>query len=319
MNAFDMAVRKNTGKSLCAADAVAVLQVNLGLLCNMACCHCHVEASPSRTEEMSRSTMGSVLALAGRLKGALLDLTGGAPELNPDFVWFVRQLRGAGHQVQVRTNLSVFLEPGMESLPAFYKEMGVSLVASLPCYLDKNVAAQRGEGVMAKSVEAIRRLNALGYGLVPELPLSLVYNPGGPFLPPDQVALEADYRRELKERYDVVFTRLLTITNMPIGRFMEDLRSRHKADIYQELLKEKFNAQTVEGLMCRHQICVAWDGSLSDCDFNKALGMGLGGGLPHHIDQLDPAVLKARPILTGEHCFGCTAGCGSSCGGALVA
>lgn len=318
MNRFDQTVRQYLGQDLTAAE-VANVQVNLGLRCNLSCRHCHVEGSPQRAEVMSWTTMEKVLVLAARLPGRQFDLTGGAPELNPDFRRFVVALRRAGHPVQVRTNLTVLFEPGQEDLAEFYRDQQVQLVASLPCYLEQNVAAQRGPRVYERSVAALRRLNALGYGRRPELPLGLVYNPGGPFLPPGQSGLEEDYRRELAERFGIVFSQLLTITNMPIGRFMAELDREAKGAGYRTLLEEAFNPHTVAGLMCRHQLCIAWDGSLADCDFNLALGLGLARGLPRHLDELDPAQLAGRPVVTGEHCFGCTAGCGSSCGGALVA
>ena len=318
MNRFDQTVRQYLGQDLKAA-AVSIIQVNLGLRCNLQCRHCHVEGSPQRQEVMSWETMEKVLTLAARLPGVRFDLTGGAPELNPHFRRFVVALRQAGAPVQVRTNLTVLFEPGQEDLPEFYRDHQVRLVASLPCYLEGNVVAQRGSGVYQKSMAALRRLNELGYGRSSELPLDLVYNPGGAFLPPGQTALEEDYRRELDARFGVAFSQLLTITNMPIGRFMADLDRKAKGADYRTLLEESFNPHTVAGLMCRHQLCIAWDGSLADCDFNLILGLGLAKGLPQHIDQLDPTQLAGRPIVTGEHCFGCTAGCGSSCGGALVA
>lgn len=318
MNAFDKTVRQHLGKNLCGA-AIQTIQLNLGLRCNMRCRHCHVEGSPERREVMDWDTMETVLRFARAFPGCLMDLTGGAPELNPHFARLVAALRAAGHPVQVRTNLTVFFEPGMESLPEFFSQHQVQLVASLPCYLDGNVSAQRGEGVYDKSIAALRRLNALGYGREPGKPLGLVYNPGGSTLPPGQAALEDDYRRQLRERCGIEFTRLYAITNMPIGRFLDDLRRQGKDDDYRALLRESFNPHTVEGLMCRHQICVAWDGTLADCDFNQALGLTLADGLPRRLEQLDPAVLQGRRIVTDEHCFGCTAGCGSSCGGALVA
>lgn len=318
MNSFAQAVRNVLGTDL-ESQAVQTIQVNLGLLCNLSCRHCHVEATPQRREIMTWETMESVLFLAKALPQARVDLTGGAPELNPCFRQFVVSLREAGHQVQVRTNLTVFFEAGQADTPEFLAGNGIHLVASLPCYLDDNVDNQRGSGVYKRSIAALRRLNALGYGRRQELPLNLVYNPGGAFLPPDQVILEDAYRRELKERYGVDFTRLLTITNMPMGRFLYDLQQSGQAENYKTLLEDNFNRATLDGLMCRHQICVAWDGTLADCDFNSILGLSLSGGLPKHIAQLDPARLQGRAIVTGEHCFGCTAGCGSSCGGALVA
>jgi radical SAM/Cys-rich protein len=318
MNNFDQAVREVLGAGLESA-VVQTIQVNLGLVCNLSCRHCHVEASPHRNESMTWQTMQSLLRLTEALPEARVDLTGGAPELNPNFRPLLDALIEQGHQVQVRTNLTVFFEAGQGDTPEFLADRGVHLVASLPCYLDDNVDKQRGGGVYKRSVAALRRLNSLGYGRQPRLPLNLVYNPGGAFLPPDQATLEDAYRRELRERFDVEFTRLLTITNMPMGRFLSDLQRDGQAEDYKHLLEDSFNQSTIDGLMCRHQICIAWDGTLSDCDFNSALGLSLAGNLPRHIDQLDPSALEGRPIVTGEHCFGCTAGCGSSCGGALVA
>jgi radical SAM/Cys-rich protein len=318
MNNFNQAVRQTIGEDL-KGEAVQTIQVNLGLLCNLSCRHCHVEANPKRTEVMTWETMQSVLRLAKALPQARVDLTGGAPELNPFFKEFVSTLRDLGHQVQVRTNLTVFFEAGQADTPEFLASQGVHLVASLPCYLDDNVDSQRGGGVYKRSIAALRRLNSLGYGRQPELPLNLVYNPGGAFLPPDQVTLEDTYRKELKERFDVDFTKLLTITNMPMGRFLNDLQRDGEAEGYKSLLEDNFNQATLAGLMCRHQICVAWDGFLSDCDFNSALGLSLDEKLPKHVNDLDPEQLQGRTLVTGEHCFGCTAGCGSSCGGALVA
>jgi radical SAM/Cys-rich protein len=238
--------------------------------------------------------------------------------LNPYFHRFVTALCQADHAVQVRTNLTVLLEKGMEEIPEFFREYRVHLVASLPCYLEENVQAQRGMGVYEKSIMAIKRLNRLGYGYEPGLPLNLVYNPGGPFLPPPQSALEEDYRRELGKRFDIAFTHLLTITNMPLGRFRMELTRQSQLQNYFQLLKKSFNPQTVAGLMCRHQISVGWDGTLYDCDFNLALGYPVNHGAPDQIQSFHPATHSLRRIVTGEHCFGCTAGSGSSCGGALV-
>lgn len=318
MDTFDQAVRQILGEGLKSAT-IQTIQVNLGLLCNLSCRHCHVEATPKRTEIMTWETIQRVLQLASFLPQAQVDLTGGAPELNPFFRPFVDALCDMGRSVQVRTNLTVFFEAAQGDTPEFLAHRGVHLVASLPCYLDDNVDNQRGSGVYKRSIAALRRLNALGYGRQQELPLNLVYNPGGAFLPPDQVTLEDTYRRELKERFDVDFTQLLTITNMPMGRFLTDLQRDGQAESYKSMLEDSFNQETLAGLMCRHQICVSWDGSLADCDFNSALGLSLAGNLPRHIDALEPGRLQDRDIVTGEHCFGCTAGCGSSCGGALVA
>jgi radical SAM/Cys-rich protein len=315
---FDRVVSRAQGDVLRAGD-VAVIQANLGLRCNLQCGHCHVEAAPERDELMAWPVMAAVVRLASVLPGCLVDLTGGAPELNPEFRRFVTTLRAAGATVQVRTNLTVFDEPGQADTPEFLAAQQVHLVASLPCYLDENVTAQRGNGVYPRSLVALRRLNGLGYGRRDGLPLNLVFNPGGPFLSPDQALLETDYRRELRARHGIEFHRLLTITNMPIGRFLKDLHACGKAARYQTLLHDSFNPQTLDGLMCRRQVCVAWDGSLADCDFNLALGLSLAPGLPRQIADLTPVMLHGRRIVTGEHCFACTAGCGSSCGGALVA
>ena len=317
MNEFDRRVIEAIGGVL-HGSAIAVMQVNVGFVCNQECVHCHVAASPRRTEVMPWSTMDMILEAARTIRCRLVDITGGAPELNPHLRKFIEVLRVEAFCVQVRTNLTVLLEPTMEGMIEFYKDHGVHLVASLPCYLESNVRAQRGMGVYEKSIEAIRRLNAAGYGSTPALPLHLVYNPIGPYLPPNQVSLEAEYRRELRERFGIMFTRLFTLTNMPVGRFRAELRREKREDDYLRLLRESFNADTLEGLMCRHQINVNWDGTLYDCDFNLALRWPVDHGAPSHIRDFNPAVLAKRRILTGEHCFGCTAGCGSSCGGALV-
>jgi radical SAM/Cys-rich protein len=267
---------------------------------------------------MSWENLELVIDAARRIDCRLVDITGGAPELHPDLCRFIEILGDAGIPVMVRTNLTVLLEPGMETMPAFFRDHRVQLVASLPCYLEENVDGQRGEGVFKGSVEAILRLNAVGYGSDPELPLSLVYNPVGPHLPPDQAGLEADYRRELRERFDVTFTNLITITNMPIGRYIAVLKKEGKLTEYTELLENSFNAATLDGLMCRHQINVDWQGNIYDCDFNLALRLLVDHGAPTHIREFDPKIHGKRRIVTGNHCFGCTAGAGSSCGGALV-
>ena len=317
MNDFERQIAGAKGEGL-YSEKIETLQVNLGFLCNQQCAHCHLDASPQRDEIMGWDVMELILEAARSAGCQLVDLTGGAPELNPHFCRFVAALRREGHQVKVRTNLTVFSEPGMEELPEFFRYQQVQLVASLPCYLEENVCAQRGKGVYEKSVAAIKRLNILGYGSNPELPLSLVYNPGGPFLPPPQSALEEDYRRELGQRFNITFTHLLTIANMPLGRFRTDLIRKKEQEGYMQLLRESFNPFTVKGLMCCRQLSVGWDGTLYDCDFNLALGLAVNHGAPDHIRSFTPKELKTRRIVTGEHCFGCTAGAGSSCGGALV-
>ncbi|MBI1374369.1 MAG: radical SAM/Cys-rich domain protein [Phycisphaera sp.] len=318
-NAFDRAVRDATDDALHAASRIATLQINVGLTCNLACHHCHVESSPARTEQMDWPTMQAVMDVARRVGADTIDITGGAPEMNPHFRRFVEAARADGRRVMVRTNLTILLEPDYADLPGFFAASRVHLVASLPCYLEANVDKQRGKRVYTGSIDAIRRLNAVGYGGDNALPLDLVYNPGGPSLPPDQASLESDYRRELDERFGIRFTRLICITNMAIGRFLHDLERDGKADAYQRLLRDSFNADAVTPLMCRHQLHVSYDGTLHDCDFNYALGMPCHAALPQNVRDFDAAAFAKRRIATGEHCFGCTAGNGSSCGGALVA
>ena len=316
MQSFDDTVRKQTGAVLHGEDLSAI-QVNVGLRCNLSCSHCHLEASPRRTEVMDWPVMATVVDLARAAHCRQVDITGGAPELNPHLKRFIRALTGQGTRVQLRTNLTVLLKPGLESFPEFFHDHQVQLVASLPCYLEKNVTAQRGQGVYHRSVQAIRRLNELGYGTTPGLNLDLVYNPGGPSLPPAQAALEPDYKRELGQRFGLSFNNLLTIINMPMGRFSSRLRAQRKEHDYLDLLRRSFNGSTVPGLMCRHQVSVGWDGRLYDCDFNLALGLPVHP-LAGDLQAMDLCALSSRPIVTGSHCFGCTAGCGSSCGGALA-
>ncbi len=310
-------VRESEGGDL-VSTGLEVLQVNTGLLCNQECVHCHVESSPRRREQMEWSTMESVIRLAGACGCQLVDITGGAPELHPEFRRFVTSLREQGHDVQVRTNLTVLTLPKMQDLPELFRELGVRLVASLPCYLEDNVEKQRGEGVFSKSIEAIRALNAVGFGVDPELQLNLVYNPVGAHLPPPQDSLEEDYRRELLDRYGIRFTRLHTITNMPIGRFLDDLEEQGRDGEYLELLSGAFNAGTLPALMCRDQVSVRWDGRLFDCDFNLALDLPVAGEGGRFLDEIDIETFARRRIVTAGHCYGCTAGAGSSCGGALV-
>ena len=317
MNEFEERISKGAEEGL-FSEAVEIFQVNLGLRCNLACAHCHLASSPARKEEMDWPTMELTMTAAERAGCHYFDLTGGSPELNPDFRRFVTELRRAGHTVQVRTNLTVMFEPGMEDLPQFLAGEQVRLVASLPCYLEENVDRQRGFDTYRRSIKAIRTLNALGYGMEGGLQLNLVYNPAGSSLPPAQEGLEADYRRELNARFGISFTQLLTVTNMPIGRFSRQLAVEGKEVEYTGLLRDAFNPDTVEGLMCRHQVSVCWDGTLYDCDFNLALGMSMNHGAPDHIRNFDPAPIRCRRVVTGEHCFGCTAGFGSSCAGALV-
>ncbi len=296
------------------------LQVNLGLRCNQSCAHCHVNAGPKRTEEMGRATVDLVLDLLRARRLGTLDLTGGAPELNPHFRYLVEKATGAGVQVIDRCNLTVLEQPGQEDLPEFLAAWGVEVVASLPCYLEDNVDAQRGKGVFESSIRGLQRLNALGYGSGDTgLTLNLVYNPQGPTLPPPQCALEADYHRQLDERFGVRFNRLLTLSNMPIQRFGSVLLSKGAFDDYLELLRRSHRPENLDNLMCRRLLSVDWEGYVYDCDFNQMLDMTLKrpDGERLHIRQLMHQDLLGRPIQVGEHCYGCTAGQGSSCGGAL--
>ncbi len=301
---------------------VTALQVNVGKLCNMACHHCHVEAGPRRTEVMPPEVAERVLELLEKNPSVeLLDLTGGAPELNPNFHRLVSDARRLGRRVIDRCNLTVLFEPGMEDLGEFLADNRVEVVASLPCYQPENVEKQRGKGAFDKSIEALRRLNALGYGQPRSgLVLDLVYNPVGASLPPAQAGLEAVYRRELGRLFGIAFSRLLTITNMPIKRFAHLLERTAKFETYMSLLVNHFNPATVPGLMCRSLVSVGWDGALYDCDFNQMLELDLGAAdrgprTIWDVTTLD-AIAGAR-VATGSHCFGCTAGAGSSCGGAL--
>lgn len=301
------------------AATVETLQVNIGKLCNQACKHCHVDASPARTEIMTRDVAEQVLAAVRRFSIPVLDITGGAPELNPSFRFLVSEARAAGARVMVRHNLTVMFEPGQEDLPGFFRAHDVEVVSSLPYFLEQQTDAQRGRGVFEKSVAALRRLNAVGYaaeggGLV----LNLVYNPVGAFLPPAQESIEKDFRRELGNRYGVAFNHLYTITNMPIKRFLDYLRRSGNEERYMRKLVEAFNPRAVEGLMCRSLISVDWTGRLFDCDFNQMIDLPIAPELPQTIADLDPARFARRRIITGAHCFGCTAGAGSSCGGAVV-
>lgn len=307
-----------------AREAVTTLQVNVGRLCNLACHHCHVEAGPARPEVMTRDVAGRIVEiLAQNASVGALDVTGGAPELNPSFRFLVTEARRLGRQVIDRCNLTVLFEPGQEDLAQLLADHEVRIVASLPCYLQENVDRQRGRGTYTASIEALLRLNALGYGRPGSpLGLDLVYNPLGASLPPPQAALEQQYREQLATRFGIEFHRLLTITNMPIRRFAAMLAREDRHEAYMSLLVNHFNPVTVAGLMCRSLLSVGWDGQLYDCDFNLMLDLPLGAGASTgartvwDVDALDQ--LAGRPVATGQHCYGCTAGSGSSCSGALA-
>ena len=296
-----------------------ILQVNLGKVCNQTCSHCHVDAGPDRRENMSRETVRAVIAFlkANPLIGTL-DITGGAPEMNANFRELVAVARSLGRNVIDRCNLTILLAPGFTEFPEFLAQHNVQIVASLPCYLESNCDAQRGDGVFEKSIRAIRRLNELGYGQTDSgLELHLVYNPVGTGLPPPQERLEADYHGELQARYGLQFNRLFAITNMPISRFLDELLRQGKYVEYMNRLISNFNPATIDRLMCRDTLSVDWRGFLYDCDFNQMLDLSVEGDSVH-ISSCDLATLSRRSIRVANHCFGCTAGCGSSCQGSVV-
>ncbi|MCB0404460.1 MAG: arsenosugar biosynthesis radical SAM protein ArsS [Bdellovibrionales bacterium] len=288
----------------------------MGKLCNQACQHCHVEAGPQRTENMELTTVEACLRLARDAKIAVVDITGGAPELNPHFRYFVSELSHCGVQVIDRCNLTVLWEPGQQDTAEFLASHEVRIIASLPCYSEANVRKQRGSGVFDKSIRALQRLNELGYGKG-ALVLDLVYNPTGAFLPPEQSALETTYKKRLREDFGIHFNRLFTLTNMPIKRFAQTLIRQGAYDEYLDRLTQAFNPSSVDGLMCRDLISVGYDGTLYDCDFNQMLEIPLAAQAKT-IFELDYKSLEGAPIATNRHCFGCTAGSGSSCTGALA-
>jgi len=301
-----------------------VLQINVGKLCNLTCIHCHVNAGPRRKEIMTRATIDQLVDWLAKTDIPTVDLTGGAPEMIPDFRYLVERLKALTPPRHIidRCNLTILLEPGYEDYANFLARHQIEIIASMPCYSAENVNAQRGNGVFDGSIKGLQLLNSLGYGIDPDLPLHLVYNPNGAFLPGPQAELEADYKRELKEHFGIVFNKLYTITNLPIARFASYLKNNNKLADYMALLNEAFNPGTVNGLMCRNTINVSWQGEVFDCDFNQMLKMqwsrGDGSEQGLHLWEIDPAQVEHREILTGDHCFGCTAGAGSSCGGALV-
>jgi len=302
--------------------AVDVLQVNLGRYCNLACIHCHVEAGPTRNEMMSRRNIDAVLRFLASTEIPTLDITGGAPELHPDFNYLVESARNLGRHVMDRCNLTVIFEPEKDYLPEFFKRQNVELVGSLPCYSEENVDKQRGKGTFDLSIRALQIFNQIGYGQSDSgLVLNLVYNPVGAHLPPPQDKLEQDYKRILNDQFGIVFNHLYCLSNMPITRYETHLKLRGEYDRYMELLADNFNAGTLNQVMCRYLISVGWEGSIYDCDFNQMLGLSLrdARGQALNIGSLTSLdqVLE-RSITIGDHCYACTAGSGSSCGGALV-
>lgn len=301
-------------------NRVSTLQVNLGKLCNQACSHCHVEAGPKRTENMSMTTVDRLIELAENNPAIkTIDITGGAPEMNPNFRYFVKSLRKMGKDVIVRCNLTVLFEPGQEDTPLFFRDNRVIVVASLPCYSKENVDKQRGHGVFNKSVEGLKILNGLGYGKEGTgLTLDLVYNPGGAFLPPDQAKLESDYKKKLKDDLDIEFNNLYTITNMPIKRFLIDLEREGKLEEYMQLLLESFNPGAAENLMCRDLVSIGYDGKIYDCDFNQMLDIHQSNQEKDIFSIRSLSEFDFKEFAVANHCYGCTAGAGSSCGGATV-
>jgi radical SAM/Cys-rich protein len=299
---------------------IEILQVNVGKMCNQTCAHCHVDAGPDRREIMTRETMELCLKALEDSTVHTVDFTGGAPEMNPDFRWFVEEVSRLGCQVMIRSNLTILtVNKTYRELPEFFARHQATIVSSLPCYTAENTDKQRGEGVFDRSMEALQMLNAVGYGQPgSDLQLHLVYNPQGASLPPPQESLKRDYQRVLKESFGIDFNDLYCITNMPISRFLEYLMSQGKYEEYMEILVNVFNPAAVDGLMCRNTLSVGWEGSLYDCDFNQMLDLKVEAAVPRHIKDFDFRELSTRRIVLNQHCYGCTAGAGSSCGGEIV-
>ena len=300
-------------------DLLETLQINIGYKCNQACSHCHVDASPSRTEMMSDQIIKLIPKVIKANNIKMLDITGGAPELHPRFKQLVKEVRNLNVEVMDRCNLTILTEQGHENLASFLASNNVQITASLPCYLKDNVDKQRGKGVFEKSILALKKLNSFGYGIKDNgLILNLVYNPNGPQLPPSQKELEETYRHELRKRYGICFSNLFVLANMPINRYEKYLKLIGKLREYNQLLKDNHNSRNLNSVMCKSTLSVDYKGFLYDCDFNQQLGMKRNGDIKHLDDLLIPLVsLKNNPIAIGNHCFGCTAGAGSSCGGEL--
>ncbi|MCH2179247.1 MAG: arsenosugar biosynthesis radical SAM protein ArsS [Mariniblastus sp.] len=314
---FEMSLEKCHASPL-VSEGIEILQVNVGKLCNMTCRHCHVDAGPDRREIMERQTIDDCLAAITAASITTLDLTGGAPEMNPDFKYFVAEARAKDCHVIDRCNLTILLANGYTDMPEFLASHQVEIVASLPCYLEENADAQRGDGSFQKSIQALQQLNTIGYGKPGSgLMLTLVYNPVGTSLPPDQNELTAAYRQELSERYGIEFNRLFTITNMPISRYLEDLMEQNKYSSYMQTLIDAFNPLAVEGVMCKKMLSVGWNGILYDCDFNQMLELPTQAPSSRHISDFTLEHLEQRAIATGRHCFGCAAASGSGCLGAI--
>ena len=299
---------------------IEILQINLGYMCNMTCKHCHVDAGPDRTEMMSRENLEACIDAIEKTDIHTIDLTGGAPEMHPDFQWFVERVSRPGRKIIVRSNLTILTtSKKYRAFPEFFKKHGLEVTCSLPFYNKYTTDRQRGEGTYDRSIEALRRLNELGYGMPGTgLELNLVYNPAGAFLPPDQSQLEDEFRKNLREKHDVEFNRLFTITNLPISRYLEFLVMSGNLEEYMGKLVDAYNPAAAEGVMCRNTISVNWQGYLFDCDFNQMLEIPIDENSATHIRDFDVRRLTERTIKVNQHCFGCTAGAGSSCGGATT-
>lgn len=307
------------GQGALRSTGIDIFQMNLGKMCNQVCKHCHVDAGPDRKEIMTKEVMEHCLRILSESDIKTIDLTGGAPEMNPHFLWFVSEVKKLGKHVMVRSNLTILMESGYQGYPQFFADNNIEVISSLPYYTAVNTDKQRGDGVFDKSIRAIKKLNELGYAKPGTgLHLNLVYNPVGAFLPPKQEALEKDYKRELLKRFGVEFNSLYTITNMPISRFLDYLIESDNYHGYMHKLVQQFNPSAALGVMCRNTISVGWDGYLYDCDFNQMLELKVNHGLPNHVRDFHFDSLSKREIVTAQHCYGCTAGAGSSCGGAVV-
>lgn len=311
---------KKINPQLLQFDELQTLQVNLGNRCNQSCAHCHVQGGPAGKRIMSKAVMQKIINFLLSYQGLCVDITGGCPELNPDFRFFVNEVSRLASSLMVRTNLTVFFEAGLEWVPQWYRDNKVVILASLPCYTEENVDNQRGQGVFEKSIAALRMLNDHGYGLDSQLKLNLVYNPGSDFLPGPQAKLEAAYKQQLSEKYGILFNNLFTMTNVPIGRFRHYLQANGRLKRYQRLLVENFNPDAAKNIMCRNLVSVDYRGVVYNCDFNQALGLPIidAAGNIVTIEKLDDVLSEGLKIITDEHCFCCTAGAGSSCTGSLV-
>jgi radical SAM/Cys-rich protein len=299
--------------------SLEILQINVGYMCNMECSHCHVDSSPRRKEITPRHILEKCLeVIDSNPTIKTVDLTGGAPEMNPDFQWLIQELAKRDLETIVRSNLTILVEGKFKTYPAFLAENKVTIISSLPCYTEENTDAQRGDGTFNRSIQALKILNELGYGKTTELPLHLVYNPGGPFVAPNQAKLQADYKRELGDRFGIEFHNLYTITNLPISRYMEFLEGKGKLNSYIEVLANSFNPSTTNAVMCTNTLSVDWNGNLFDCDFNQILKLPVAVRKSRNIMDFDAEELANRTLVFNQHCFGCTAGEGSSCQGALT-